>query len=91
MRFYAKNLMLKFILLLELDPSFYESQDDILRYVYTLADSGFFKNFLYQGGVKSTVFRVFEDLTFKISEGYNLNWCFPDSAQLVVSVQLQHS
>ena len=26
---YAKNLMLKFILLLELDPSFDESQDDI--------------------------------------------------------------
>ena len=31
---YAKNLMLKFILLLELDPSFDESQDDI--YVYRL-------------------------------------------------------
>ena len=29
MRFYAKNLMLKFILLLELDPSFDESQDDM--------------------------------------------------------------
>ena len=51
-----------------------------------LADSGFFKNFLYQGGVKSTVSWVFEDLKFKISEGYNQNWCFPDSAQLAVSV-----
>ena len=47
-----------------------------------LADSGFFKNFLYQDGVKSTVSWVFEDLKFKISEGYDLNWCFPDSAQL---------
>ena len=37
----------------------------------TLADSGFFKNFLYQGGVKPTVSWVFEDLKFKISEGYN--------------------
>ena len=36
-----------------------------------LADSGFFKNFLYQGGVKSIVFWVFEDLKFKISEGYD--------------------
>ena len=45
-----------------------------------------FKNFLYQGGVKSTVFLVFEDLKFKISDGYDQNWCFPDSAQLAVSV-----
>ena len=30
-----------------------------------LADSEFFKNFLYQDGVKSTVFWVFEDLKFK--------------------------
>ena len=42
--------------------------------VYILADSGFFKNFLYQGGVKSTVSWVFEDLKFKISEGYDQNW-----------------
>ena len=34
--------------------------------VCTLADSGFFKNFLYQGGVMSTVSWVFEDLKFKI-------------------------
>ena len=52
----------------------------------TLANSGFFKNFLYQGDVKSTVSWVFEDLKFKISEGYDQNWCFPDSAQLAVSV-----
>ena len=51
-----------------------------------LADSGFFKNLLHQGGVKSTVFWVFEDLKFKNSEGYDQNWCFPDSAQRVVSV-----
>ena len=49
--------------------------------VYTLANSGFYKNFLYQGGVKSTVSWVFEDLKFKISEGYDQNWCFPDWAQ----------
>ena len=54
--------------------------------VCILADSGFFKNFLYQGGVTSTVSWVFEDLKFKISEGYDQNWCFPDSAQLAVSV-----
>ena len=42
-----------------------------------------------QGGVKSTVSRVFEDLKFKISEGYNPNWCFPDSAQLAVSAKLR--
>ena len=54
--------------------------------IYVLADSGFFKNLLYQGGVKSTVSWVFEDLKFKISEGYDQNWCFPESAQLAVSV-----
>ena len=35
---------------------------NFVMYVCTLADSGFFKNFLYQGGVKSTVSGVFEDL-----------------------------
>ena len=54
-----------------------------------LADSGFFKNFLYQGGMKSTVSWVFEDYKFKISEGYDQNWCFPDSAQLAVSAKLR--
>ena len=54
--------------------------------VRTLADSGFLKNFLYQGGVKSTVFWVFEDLKYKISEGYKQNCCFPVSAHLAVSV-----
>ena len=57
--------------------------------MYNLADSGFFKNFLYQGCVKSTVFWVFEDLKFKISEGYDQNWCFPDSAHLAVSAKLR--
>ena len=41
--------------------------------VHILADSGIFKSFLYQGGVKSTVSSVFEDLKFKISEGYDQN------------------
>ena len=45
-----------------------------LAQICTLADSGFFKNFLYQGGVKSIVSWVFEDLKFKISEGYDQNW-----------------
>ena len=31
-------------------------------------------------------FWVFEDIKFKISEGYDQNWCFPDSAQVAVSV-----
>ena len=34
-----------------------------------LADLGFFSDFQYQGGVKSTVSGVFEDLKFEISEG----------------------
>ena len=40
----------------------------------------------YQGGVKATVSGIVEDLKFKISEGSDPNWCFPDSAQLAVSV-----
>ena len=44
-----------------------------LRTVYILADSGSFKNFLYQGGVKSTVSWVFDDLKFKISVSYKQN------------------
>ena len=58
-------------------------------YTYTLADSGFFLDCQYQGGVKPTVFGVFEDLKFKISEGYDQNWCFPDPAQLAVSAKLR--
>ena len=53
-----------------------------VEYDSLVADSGFFLNFLYQGGVKTTVSWVFEDLKFKISEGYDQNWCFADSAQL---------
>ena len=40
----------------------------------------------YQGGVKAAVSGVVEDLKFKISEGSDSNLCFPDSAQLAVSV-----
>ena len=40
----------------------------------------------YQGDVKATVSGVVEDLKFKISEGSDPKWCFPDSAQLSVSV-----
>ena len=56
-----------------------------------LADSGFLKNLLHQGGVKSTVFWVFEDLKFKISEGYGQNWCFPDSAQIALTGHCQEN
>ena len=53
-----------------------------------LADSGFFGAFSISG-LKSTVSGVFEVLKFKISEGYDQNWCFPDSAQLAVSAKLR--
>ena len=36
--------------------------------------------------MKATVSGVVEDLKFIISEGSDPNWCFPDSAQLAVSV-----
>ena len=39
--------------------------------------------------MKVTVSWVFEDLKLKISEGYDQNWCFPDSAQLAVSAKLR--
>ena len=59
-------------------------------YVHSiLADSGFFKNFLYQSGVKSTVSGVFEDLKFKIFEDSDKNWSFPGSALLAVSAKLK--
>ena len=59
----------------------------LLIAVGLLADSGFLKNLLYQGGMKSTVSWVFEDLKF--SEGYDQTWCFPDSVQLAVSAKLR--
>ena len=39
--------------------------------------------------MKATVSGVVEDLKFKISEGYDQNWCFSDSAQLAVSAKLR--
>ena len=39
--------------------------------------------------MKATVSGVAEDLKFKISEGLDQNWCFPDSAQLAVSAKLR--
>mgnify|MGYP004393131905 FL=1 len=39
--------------------------------------------------MKATVSGVVEDLKFKISEGSDQNWCFPDSAQLAVSAKLR--
>ena len=54
---------------------------------YALADSGFFKNFLYQGGVRSTLFWVLEDLNSVLYEQNVL--CF---AQLNLSkyTRLEH-
>ena len=46
-----------------------------------------FQTSRYQGIVKATVFGVFEDLKFKISEGSDQNWSCPESALLPVSVQ----
>ena len=39
--------------------------------------------------MKATVFGVVEYLKFKISDGSDQNWCFPDSAQLAVSAKLR--
>ena len=39
--------------------------------------------------MKATVSGVVEDLKFKISEGLDQNWCFPDSAKLAVSAKLR--
>ena len=39
--------------------------------------------------MKATVSGVVEDLKFKISEGSDQNWCFPDSAQSAVSAKLR--
>ena len=39
--------------------------------------------------MKATVFGVVEDLKFKISEGLDQNWCFPDFDQLAISAKLR--
>ena len=39
--------------------------------------------------MKATVSEVVEDFRFKISEGSEQNWCFPDCAQLAVSAKLR--
>ena len=39
--------------------------------------------------MKATVSGIVEDLKFRISEGLDQNWCFPDSAQLAVSAELR--
>ena len=48
--------------------------------VCKLADSVFFENFLYQGGVKAKVSGVVEDLKFKISEGSDQFWMWPSES-----------
>ena len=63
--------------------SFYQ-----VRYINMYIHQGF-RQVWYQGGVKATVSGVVEDLKFKISKASDPNWCFPDSAQLAVSVQLR--
>ena len=39
--------------------------------------------------MKAIVSGVVKDLKFKISEGSDPNWCFPDTAQLAVSAKLR--
>ena len=39
--------------------------------------------------MKAAVSGVVEDLEFRISEGSDQNWCFPDYAQLAVSAKLR--
>ena len=39
--------------------------------------------------MKATVSGVVEELKFKISEGSDQNWCFPDCAHLAVSAKLR--
>ena len=39
--------------------------------------------------MKATVFGVVENLKFKISEGLDQNWRFPDCAQLAVLAKLR--
>ena len=39
--------------------------------------------------MKATASGAFKDLKFKISEGSDPNWCFPDCAQLAVSAKLR--
>ena len=39
--------------------------------------------------MKARVSAVVEDLKFKVSEGLDQNWCFPDSAQLALSAKLR--
>ena len=39
--------------------------------------------------MKATVSGVVEDLKFKISEGLDQKWCFPELAQLAVSTKLR--
>ena len=39
--------------------------------------------------MKATVSGVVEDPKFKMSDGSDQNWCFPDSAQLAVSAKLR--
>ena len=57
--------------------SFYPSEPFTIAHfnvrhpVSTLADTDFFLDFLYQGGVKSTVFGVFEVLKLKFSAFWN--------------------
>ena len=68
------------------DACFHQTRVMVVPTVYTIQG---FHQVWCQGGVKVTVSGVVEDLKFEISEGSDPNWCFPDSAQLAVSVQLR--
>ena len=74
--------------LLNLSGNDYIKEKRFATFKFKYVSQGFHQVW-YQGGVKATVYGVVEDLKFKISEGSDQNWCFPDCAQLAVSAKLR--
>ena len=65
------NFLFAAINLVSLDIRLRYIQSNLIYVHQPIQD--FFLDFQYQGGVRSTVSGVFEDLKFKISEGYKQN------------------
>ena len=64
----------------------------LMKYFFLCVFSSQFRIFLdlqYQGGAKFTVFGVFEDLKFKISEGYKKNWDSQQGSDMKTSILIQ--
>ena len=59
-----------------------QGEKKILKDGYELVDTWFFR----LQGIKAAVSGAFEDVKFKISEGYKQNWSWPGSALLAASV-----